>query len=127
MGRYQGFGTIVGCIDGRSCRLVSDWLTMRYDVKFPDMVTEEGIIKYISEGCQEIIERVKRKTNISRENHNSPVMVIVGHGDCAANPGLREEQVRQVYDSYEVIKTWGRFQYEHGLWIDESFNLEVIF
>ena len=120
------FGTTINCIDGRTQKPVSEWIKEKFQVEFVDTVTEPGCDKLLPENNAEKIEQVKSKVLISINKHNSTVVVIAGHHDCAGNPVSKEEHISQIKQSTEIIKSWNLPVKVAGLWINDQWKAELI-
>jgi len=80
------FGTALNCIDGRTQIPIIKWFKENSNVDYVDLITEPGVDKVLSQGNWAEIDRVKDKVIISINAHNSNIVAVVGHYDCAANP-----------------------------------------
>jgi hypothetical protein len=121
------FATVINCIDGRTQLPALLWMKERFNVDYVDSVTAPGVDKVLSEGPQEEVASIKNKVLVSTGGHHSQVVAIVGHYDCAANPGPKEQHVEQVNKCIEVIKGWQLPVRILGLWIGDTWEVEVIF
>ncbi len=118
------FATAINCIDGRAQEPVIKYLKEKYGIAYVDMVTEPGPEKVLSENTDLLtIEILRKKIEISLFKHNSKLVAVVGHYDCAGNPVGKEKQVVQILSSLAVVKSWGYECEVIGLWVNE--NLEV--
>ncbi len=120
------FGTAINCIDGRVQLPVAKWLKENYSVDYVDMVTEPGPDKVLAEGILDKIEALKTKVLISIKAHNSNIIVIAGHHDCAGNPVAREVHEEQIRKSIEVIKSWNLGVRVIGAWVNYKWIVELI-
>jgi len=120
------FGTAVTCIDGRVQRPVSDWVKFNFNVHHVDLVTEPGPDKVLSSGPQNHIDDVMRKVAFSVKHHFSPIVAVSGHDTCAANPVSREEHVRQILDSVELVLSYNLNVRVVGLWVTEWGAVELL-
>src|SRR5829696_466725 len=82
------FGTAINCIDGRTQQPVIDYIKQNYAVDMVDMITFPGANGIFSNELR-LVEAslAKHSTSISVEKHNSRIIAVVGHYDCAGNPG----------------------------------------
>jgi hypothetical protein len=121
------FCTVVNCMDGRTQVNVNEYLKVRFQADFVDTVTEagpNGLLARDPDGgtAASIFSRI----GISVQKHGSVGIGVVGHHDCAGNPGdaahqdadtqAAVEAVRRRYPSLTVI----------GLWVDESWSVSEI-
>ena len=120
------FGTAINCIDGRTQNPVSQWIKENYSVDYVDTVTEPGPDKVLLEVNIEKIKQIKSKLLISIKAHNSTLIVIAGHHDCAANPVSKEEHLTQIKKSINMIKSWNFPVKVVGVWINDQWKVEQI-
>jgi hypothetical protein len=121
------FGTAINCMDGRIQLSVIDYLKVNFGIDYVDVITEPGPTKVLSEGIDvEAIERIKRCVDISVKKHESHIIALSAHYDCAGNPEKKTVQLKQLASSIEVIKSW-RFSVDViGLWIDDEWKANEI-
>jgi len=95
-------------MDGRTQECVKNYMQKKYGVDFVDAVTEPGPIKILAENSNApIIENIKKRVAISVEKHGSKVIAIVGHHDCAGNPVVKEEQIKQLAEAKKTVESFG--------------------
>ena len=119
------FATAINCIDGRVKAAVAEFIKNSYNVDYVDMITVPGPDKLLSEykNIHEI-ESIKRKMLVSCSKHDSKLLFIVGHDDCAVNPAEEKKHYAQIKKSMENIKKWNLKIDVHGIWINK--NLEAV-
>lgn len=122
----KSFGTALNCIDGRTQIPVIKWLKENFYVDYVDLITEPGMDKVLSQGQWVEIERLREKVIISITAHNSNVVAVVGHYDCAANPVSDYEHFRDIMESTYTVKSWGLPVTVIGLWVDEFWCVHVV-
>lgn len=122
----ERFATAITCIDGRVQRPVSDWVKLHVNVDHVDLVTEPGPDRVLSSGPKNMIDEVLRKVAFSVRHHFSPVVVLAGHDNCAANPVSREEHIEQIKDGVEVILSYRLKVRVIGLWVGEWGSIQVL-
>jgi len=123
------FATAINCIDGRVQKPVIGYIQKSFGVDYVDMITEPGPNKILSEGKDaSIIECLKKKVEISIKKHNSRIIAIVAHYDCAGNPENEDTQKEHLRKAISVIASWG-FPVKKiiALWLDENFKPNIIF
>ncbi len=120
------FGTAINCIDGRTQNPVSQWIKENYSVDYVDTVTEPGCDKVLLEVDYAKIEQIKSKLLISIKAHNSSLIVIAGHHDCAGNPVSKEEHLTQIKKSVNIIKSWNFPVKVVGVWVNDQWKVEQI-
>ncbi|UCD29051.1 MAG: hypothetical protein JSV03_00780 [Planctomycetota bacterium] len=120
------FATAISCMDGRTIIPVTEWMKKQFKVDYVDMITEAGPDKTLSQGTAEQIAAIRQKVAISINKHNSRVMAIVGHHDCAANPVDKETHFQQIKDCCAIIKIWELMIRTLGVWLNEKWDAEVI-
>ncbi|MCX7761879.1 MAG: hypothetical protein N2252_03450 [Candidatus Kryptonium sp.] len=124
----QKFATAINCMDGRTQIPVIEWLKENYKVDYVDMITEPGPDGVLSKNIDnQIIESLRRKAEISAYKHNSKIIVIAGHHDCAGNPVDKDTHINQIKLSVQTIKSWGLpFEKVIGLWVNENWEIEKV-
>ncbi len=114
------FVTAISCMDGRVQLPVINWLRDNYRADYVDMITQPGPIKLLSENQEAAVAVMRRCVEVSVKHHNSRLVAVVGHLDCAGNPVGKDEQLRQIATSVQLIKGWGLEEGVEviGLWVD---------
>lgn len=121
------FATAISCMDGRVQIPIVEYIKSEYAVDYVDMITEPGPNKILSENANRaLIESIKRRVTISVEVHNSKLIAIIGHYDCAGNPAEKETQLSHILASIKIIKTWEFEAQVIGLWVDENWRVTII-
>ena len=118
------FATSVSCMDGRIQLPLANWIKEKYSVDFVDAITEPGVDKTVAENSD--LESIKFKVGISINAHKSELIVISGHSDCAGNPVSDDEHISQIKKGVEVIPSWTTGAKVIGVWVDNSWNVNVI-
>jgi len=118
------FATAMNCIDGRTQIPVIEWMKEKYNVDYVDMITEPGVDGILAKGENKaLIESIKRRVEISVSKHNSKVVAVAGHHDCAGNPVDEETHKKHILSAIEVVKSWGFDVEVVGLWVDNNFKV----
>lgn len=120
------FGTALSCIDGRIQIPVIKWFKENFEVDYVDLITEPGMDKELSQGQWVENERLREKVIISITAHNSNIVAIVGHYDCAANPVCDCKHFMDIVASTHIVKSWGLPVRVVGLWVDEFWHVHVV-
>ncbi len=120
------FATVINCMDGRTQLPVETWMMRTFGVDYVDTVTEPGPNGILAKGDQRHTEIIKEMVEISVKKHGSHCVVIVGHYDCAGNPGPKEMQVDHVKKAMEVVRSWGLDVHLHGVYVDEFWMVHPI-
>ncbi|MBK5243066.1 carbonic anhydrase [Clostridium sp.] len=120
------FATALNCIDGRTQIPVINWLKENFDVDYVDLVTEPGMDKVLSQSHFVEIESLKENAIISIKAHNSNIVAVVGHYDCAGNPVSDYKHFQDIVKSTYEVKSWGLPVIVIGLWVDEFLHVHVV-
>ena len=120
------FATSINCIDGRIQLPISNWIKQKYSVDYVDVITHPGSDKIIGEKNIEGISEIKSKTLVSINAHNSKLVVISGHHDCAGNSVSKETHLTQIKKSINIIKSWNCPVTVIGVWINDQWEIEEI-
>jgi len=124
---HGSFATVINCIDGRVQIPVLEWMKENISVDYVDSITEPGPDKTLSEGSTHRIAWIKSSLLISVEGHHSRTVAVVGHFDCAANPGPKEMHLKQLKKCVEVLKEWNLPARILGLWVNENWEVEKVY
>jgi hypothetical protein len=124
--RKGKFATALNCMDGRVQVPVIEFLKKKFKVDYVDMITEPGIDKILAEGNKELISWIKEKIKISVKKHNSKIIAIVSHADCAGNPVEKEKHIEQIKKGMKIIKLMRLNVRIIGLWVNENWQVEVV-
>ncbi|MFC1666990.1 carbonic anhydrase [Candidatus Omnitrophota bacterium] len=115
------FATAINCIDGRVQAPVIDFIRNNYDVYYVDMITTPGPDKLLSEYKDtHEIKSIKKKVWISYKKHDSELIFLVGHYDCAGNSCSEESHLQQIRKAMQNIKEWKTNSEFYGLWVDKK-------
>ncbi len=121
------FCTSIHCMDGRIQEPIIQYLKENYNITYVDTITEPGPNKILAEkenktSVNSILERIK----ISINNHDSKLIVVSGHYDCAGNPVDEEIQKSQIKDSIQFLKINYTDIEIIGLWINKNWQVNKI-
>jgi hypothetical protein len=106
------FGTAINCIDGITQQVVIDHMKQNYNI---DMVTFPGADGLFSNGDHsEEIALIRRAVSISIEKHDSRIIAVVGHYDCAGNAVTR--------NITKCIYEWRCVKCPHGICMHRSLD-----
>ena len=125
MARYE-FATAISCMDGRTQLPLINWAQRKFNVDYLDMITEPGADKLLTEGDNEVVEKIKRKVTLSLDAHGSRLIIIAGHHDCAANPVTENDHRKQIRNSVKLIASWQLPAQVIGVWINEKWQVHLI-
>lgn len=120
------FGTAINCIDARTQEVVIDYMKLNYHVDGVDMVTLPGVDGILSGAHHAEMDLVKRAVTISVEKHGSSVIAVVGHHDCAGNPGDREHHRVHLRDAVIKVASWDFPVQVLGLYVNDKWRIEEI-
>jgi len=124
------FATAINCIDGRAQAPVADWLKINCNVQYVDFATIPGPDKALTRGHEERKGHIHEYVTISVRAHNSRVIAVAGHHDCAAYPVSREEHIASIQQAVQVVSGW-KFPVSEpvrviGLWVNDLWMVEVV-
>lgn len=121
------FVTAINCMDGRVQIPVIKYLTKKFEVEYIDMITEPGPNKILAENKEhEIIDSIKERVKISTDKHNSDLIAIVGHYDCAGNPVDEEQQIEDIKLAVKNAESWNLGTKIIGLYVNEDWKVKKI-
>ena len=121
------FGTAINCIDGRTQEPVINFMKKKYDIDGVDMVTFPGAdgIFSVRENLDKI-EIIRRSVSISIEKHHSRIIAIVGHFDCAGNPGDKEHHHAHIRKALHEVSSWNFDAQIAGYYVNDKLQIEEV-
>ena len=121
------FGTAINCIDGRTQEPVIDFMKQKYGIDGVDMVTFPGVDGVVSSlGNFNTITLIRNAVSISIEKHGSRIIAVVGHFDCAGNPGNKEHHYAHIGKAVQQVSSW-KFDAEIvGLYVNDKWQIEEV-
>lgn len=120
------FACVVNCMDGRVQEPMNGWMKKRFGVDYVDVVSEPGPDGILAKGKKDLTSSIKARVEISVYAHGAKVVAVTSHHDCAGNPVTKEKHLEHLAKSVEVIRSWGLPVRVLGLWINESWEPELI-
>ena len=120
------FATAITCIDGRVQQPVADWMKLNTNVEYVDLITEPGPDKVLSSETTYVVDEIIRKVTFSIRYHNSPVVALCGHHDCAANNADREGHLEQIIAGVRVLQSYNLNVRLLGLWLNEYGSVQLV-
>jgi carbonic anhydrase len=118
------FATSLSCMDGRIQIPLTNWIKENFSVDYVDTITEPGIDKLVADNTD--LESIKIKVGISINKHESELIVVSGHYDCAGNPVSNEEHITQIKKGIEVISSWNLGVKVVGVWVDDTWKINTV-
>lgn len=118
------FATSISCMDGRIQIPLTNWIKENFSVDYVDTITEPGIDKLVADNTD--LESIKIKVGISINKHESELIVVSGHYDCAGNPVSNEEHITQIKKGIEVISSWNLGVKVVGVWVDDTWKINTV-
>ncbi len=118
------FATSVSCMDGRIQIPLTNWIKENFSVDYVDTITEPGIDKLVADNTD--LESIKTKVGISINKHESELIVVSGHYDCAGNPVSNEEHITQIKKGIEVISSWNLGVKVIGVWVNDTWKINTV-
>ena len=114
------FGTTITCMDGRVQEPVSTWMKRQFGVDYVDTITEAGPDGILADGPLDTVASIKKRAGISVNGHGSRVIVVVGHHDCAGNPGAKAKHLGHLEQAVKRVASWKLRKGDRqlcGMWI----------
>jgi len=114
-------------MDGRVQLPVIRHMQKRFEVDYVDVVSEAGPNLILATRTKiELVESILARVDISVSRHGSVGIAVVGHHDCAGNPGSKSEQEAQIRDALAVIRQRYGGVPSVGLWVDETWEVSEL-
>jgi hypothetical protein len=121
------FGTAINCIDGRTQQPLIDYMKKNFGIDGVDIVTFPGADGIFSDKARTTeVALARRAVSISVEKHGSNVIAIVGHHDCAGNPGHMNYHHAQIRRAIEEISSWNLRSVVVGLYLNEKWHVDKV-
>ncbi len=130
------FGTAINCIDGRTQEAIINHMKRNHGVDGVDLVTFPGVDGILSSSyrnkeeekrsSEEIIVPIRRAVSISVEKHGSRIIAIVGHHDCAGNPGDREHHYAGIGNAMREVSSWNFPVQVVGYYVNDKQEIEEV-
>ena len=90
------------------------------------MITAPGINKILARNNNSTIDLIKNYLKISLSIHESKLIALVGHYDCAGNPTGKKSQLNDILTAVKTICLWNFNVKVIGLWVDENWKVSVV-
>jgi len=121
------FCASIHCMDGRIQEPIIKYLKENYSVAYVDAITEPGPCKILAENKNKIlINSIMERAKISINKHDSKLIAISGHYDCAGNSCDEEMQKKQIRESIKYLKNHYPEIKIIGLWIDNEWKINNV-
>ena len=99
----------------------------KYNIDGVDMVTFPGVDGIISSsGISDAIALIRKAVSISIEKHGSRIIAVVGHFDCAGNPGNREHHYAHIGMAVQQVSSWNFNVEIVGLYVNDKRQIEEV-
>lgn len=122
----MNFGTAISCIDGRVHLPLIAWMRDRLSVDYVDLVTYPGADGFVAAEASLAENVLRPAVDISVQNHGSPVLALVGHHECAANPGSVDAHREQLVHGLRMLQNWNLGVKLIALWVNAEWQIEVV-
>jgi hypothetical protein len=121
------FCTVINCMDGRVQRSVLEYMLHRYEVPYVDTITAPGPNGILARREDETsLASILRCVEVSIDKHHTVGIAVVGHYDCAGNPGDKEHQNADTRAAVRYLRSKYPDQKIVGLWVDDTWTVEEI-
>lgn len=120
------FATAINCIDGRTQRPVSEWIRIQFAMDYVDTITQPGPEKALTQGSPTTIDMMRENVGVSVSAHQSRLIAVAAHHQCAGNPVSDDEHKAQIRAACQIVAQWGFSARVIGLWVNEWWQVEVI-
>ena len=123
------FATSVACMDGRIQEPLRAWITGQFGPHYIDTVTQPGIDGVLA-GNTDLgdVGLAQRMAAISVRAHNSRMVVVSGHHDCAGNPVSQGQHTLDIKGAIRTIKSWAEMDGVKviGVWVNRDWDVEQV-
>ena len=102
----ETFFTSVGCMEGRIQAVIAKYGQQKFDAKYPDTITEAGLVGLLSnDPSQELLDSIRKKVLVSVEKHHSKGIIVHGHQECAALDAVDNIHKQNILKAAEIIRS----------------------
>ncbi|AND83892.1 hypothetical protein GTH52_08940 [Clostridium tyrobutyricum] len=122
----KNFATLLNCMDGRTQLPAINWIRNNFNVEYVDIISEPGIDKVLFLKDKVFLASLNKKMDISLNSHDSKMVFIAGHYDCAGNSVDKDEHIKHIKASVKLLKSLYENIPVTGLWINKDFKVEKI-
>jgi len=123
----MNFCTVINCMDGRVQRSVLAYMLDRYGVPYVDTITAPGPNGILARREDETaLASILRCVDVSIRKHHTVGIAVVGHYDCAGNPGDKDHQNADTRSAVRHLRSMYPEQKIVGLWVDDTWTVEEI-
>jgi len=123
----MNFCTVINCMDGRVQRSVLAYMLDRYGVPYVDTITAPGPNGILARREDETaLASILRCVDVSIHKHHTVGIAVVGHYDCAGNPGDKDYQNADTRSAVRYLRSMYPEQKIVGLWVDDTWTVEEI-
>ncbi len=121
------FGTAINCIDGRTQEPVIIFMKQKYNIDGVDMVTFPGVDGMMSSReNSDKIDLIRREVSISIEKHHSRIIAVIGHFDCAGNPGDKYHHYAHIRKAVHEVFSWNFDVQVAGYYVNDKLQIEEV-
>jgi len=126
-GVLKKFCTAINCMDGRVQRSVLEYMMERFDVPYVDTITAPGpngvLSRQVDKGA---VQAILNCVGVSVNKHNTVGIAVVGHYDCAGNPGDEAHQNADTRDAVRFLRAIYPERNIIGLYVNDQWIAEEI-
>lgn len=121
------FCTVVNCMDGRVQRSVLEYMLDRFDVPYVDTITAPGPNGILHRQVDDVaVAAILNCVNVSVNKHHTVGIAMVGHYDCAGNPGDKDHQNADTRGAVRFLRSRYPDTPVVGLYVNESWRVEEV-
>jgi hypothetical protein len=102
------------------------WMREVLSLDYVDLITQPGADGVLAGDASVAKQLVLPRVQLSVQRHASPIVAIVGHFDCAANPGDEAEHRVQLGQAIGVLQEWQLGVKVIALWVNQQWQIEVV-
>ncbi len=114
-------------MDGRVQRSVLEYMIKRFDVPYVDTITAPGPNGILSKRVDEnAVHAILNCVSVSVNKHDTVGIAVVGHYDCAGNPGDEAHQNGDTRDAVRFLRASYPDRNIIGLYVNDQWIAEEI-
>lgn len=119
--------TAVNCMDGRVQRSVLEYMMDRFDTPCVDTITAPGPNGILSRQEDEhAMQSILKCLDVSVNKHDTVGIAVVGHYDCAGNPGNEDYQNTDTRGAVRFLRAKYPERNVIGVYVNDAWQVEEI-
>jgi hypothetical protein len=120
------YATAITCIDGRAQSPLADWMKQHFFVHHVDLITEPEVDSYIVRATGQQLADLRRKIQYSLHEHQSNLVIVSAHHDCAGGTMSDDDRKRQLKQATQIVVAFELPVRVVGVWLNDQWQSEIV-